>query len=941
MLRLSRNSGLHPTCLSIRNVKMIGKYPIAAGGFGDVWKGTIGDSSELVCLKVVKVYMSSDLEKLTNEYQREAILWRQLKHPNVLPFLGIYKLETGQLCLISPWMEKGNLVEFLKATKREDVDHYTLAYDVASGLAYLHSRKIVHVDLKGLNILITGSLRARITDFGLSRIKDSKGLRVTTSAMRPVGTARWLAPELLTGSGGPTTESDIYSYGCVCYEIFTGLQPYAELANEMAVAFNVAQGNRPSRPEGISELSDAMWALMTACWDAEPSLRPTADRVLGKIARMTSKGSFSPASDWSGSLSAEMWENIEYRFRSPPSPGEAGTPPTPQSEVSPAPMPPPVKDTVIFKAEALHTYTSEDPDNLCFLAGVALDILKAETLWWRARAPDGTIGMIPANHVRILGEVPVDYARALNDYSAPPEDSDEFSFAKGDILNVLSRNGDGWLVQDANGVPGVVPSNFLIPSESVFGDLDPSTVLERLLSPRRRRRQFPNSQEIPSQLQFDGTPPLTTRPEGITVASNEIDDVIFKAEALRSVTHVDSSYLSFVQGMVMDILDVDGLWWRARAPDGTIGMVKSTCIRVLEKAPVDYARALYDYSALPGDPYKFSFAKDDILDVLNKNGDQWDVRKTDGTLGTAPPNFLILFFDGHDSLAVIERLRHQRRFNHSGEAKEPGVAPSNFSIDDREWATEMIGFLTCSDVDSWEETEIQKLRTHVAFVRTVAKEVVIALGRGLKYEAPRAQYLTVKLWALLLQYPSKHLVNEISSRGFLDTLEDVLDPQRSINSAVREILLGVVALAAHDIGDYDNTPFRQLWRRFMPLGSPDEGIPLGDDRPIFDLDNLSELWLPSDSRYSLPNPLGPSDSVIYLQPPQTLAEPPVDPGVPSYNSTGMGLWTTYLASPGEPNSQMEDEVQPTAGTIEIPLYSDLSIQDAITNFWGRRLLGTR
>ncbi|KAK1231739.1 hypothetical protein PQX77_005148, partial [Marasmius sp. AFHP31] len=318
MLRLSKTSGLHPTCLSIQNVTKIGDYPVAAGGFGDVWKGTIGDSGEIVCLKVVKVYLKSDLDKLTNEYQREAILWRQTKHPNVLPFLGIYQLEqTQQLCLISPWMEKGNLVQFLKRTKREDVDHYMLVYDVASGLAYLHKKKIVHGDLKGLNILITDSLRACIADFGLSHVADSQGLRITTSTTRPVGTARWLAPELLLGSGGPSKESDVYAYACVCYEIFTGLQPFPELANEMAVAFNVAQGKRPSRPEGISELSDSMWALITLCWDATPSSRPTASHVLEQVEEMNSVASTSPASDWSESLFTHVWENVEYPATSP------------------------------------------------------------------------------------------------------------------------------------------------------------------------------------------------------------------------------------------------------------------------------------------------------------------------------------------------------------------------------------------------------------------------------------------------------------------------------------------------------------------------------------------------------------------------------------------------------------------------------------------------
>ncbi|KAK1224864.1 hypothetical protein PQX77_012214 [Marasmius sp. AFHP31] len=320
MLSLSKNSGLCPTCLSIQNVKKIGKYPIAAGGFGDVWKGTIGESSELVCLKIVKVYMSSNLKKLTAKYQREAILWRQMKHPNVLPFYGIYQLEVEQiqqLCLISPWMEKGNLVEFLKATKREDIDHYALVFDVASGLAYLHSKKIVHSDLKGLNILITNEERACIADFGLSRITDSKGLRITTSTTRPVGTARWLAPELLIGSGAPSKESDIYAFACVCCEIFTGLQPFPEYANEITVIFHVAQGKRPSRPEGAPELSDAIWALMNMCWETTPSSRPTASHILKKVEEIASEAPTPLASGWSESLFKQVRENVEYRSISP------------------------------------------------------------------------------------------------------------------------------------------------------------------------------------------------------------------------------------------------------------------------------------------------------------------------------------------------------------------------------------------------------------------------------------------------------------------------------------------------------------------------------------------------------------------------------------------------------------------------------------------------
>lgn len=88
---------------------------------------------------------------------REAFVWSQLKHPNIVPFLGLAnlaKISAGalpQLCLISPWMVEGNIMEYL--ARHEDTDRLKLAWDVAKGLTYLHeleSGTVVHGDLRGL-----------------------------------------------------------------------------------------------------------------------------------------------------------------------------------------------------------------------------------------------------------------------------------------------------------------------------------------------------------------------------------------------------------------------------------------------------------------------------------------------------------------------------------------------------------------------------------------------------------------------------------------------------------------------------------------------------------------------------------------------------------------------------------------------------------------------
>ncbi|KAF9254680.1 kinase-like protein, partial [Marasmius fiardii PR-910] len=133
MLRLSECSSLYPQPIVVENVKKLGDRPIGISNFGYVWKGRVG--------------------KQTN-FMREAIVWQQLKHPNLLPFMGMYFLDDAQkqLCLISPWMEHGNLLDFLNKSPREGIDHYSLVYDITSGLSYLHSKETVHGDLKSVII---------------------------------------------------------------------------------------------------------------------------------------------------------------------------------------------------------------------------------------------------------------------------------------------------------------------------------------------------------------------------------------------------------------------------------------------------------------------------------------------------------------------------------------------------------------------------------------------------------------------------------------------------------------------------------------------------------------------------------------------------------------------------------------------------------------------
>ncbi|KAG7096408.1 hypothetical protein E1B28_003849 [Marasmius oreades] len=314
MSRLSKNSRRFPQCLVIRNIKLLGKHPFGCGAFGDVWRGIIGDSAtgQIDCaVKIVRrAYFSQATAgqddhnhgKVLNDHVREAIIWRQLKHPNVLPFLGIYYLDGNRedVCLVSPYMVNGNLAQFLRNTDPDKVVSHILISDIALGLEYLHDKDIVHGDLKELNILVTESYRACICDFGLSRLVVTLGLPPSTYRG---GTLGYMAPEVLLGSSS-SKPSDIYSYGSLCHRIL--IKVY-DLPNNLVrgiggdLAFH-------QRPTNLPKDEDHLWSLVQDCWKQEPSTRPTAGDI---IRRVTTANETMTTPNWHESLHSIISNNVD------------------------------------------------------------------------------------------------------------------------------------------------------------------------------------------------------------------------------------------------------------------------------------------------------------------------------------------------------------------------------------------------------------------------------------------------------------------------------------------------------------------------------------------------------------------------------------------------------------------------------------------------------
>ncbi|TFK23026.1 kinase-like protein [Coprinopsis marcescibilis] len=288
LMRLSINTGLYPECLVLQEVTRE-PYPCSAGHFSEVFKGTFRGRS--VALKVVRMFQTSNITQVLKVFYRESILWSQLSHQNLLPFYGIYHLHhvDRRLCFISPWMENGNVRDYL--TKNPYVDCLLLISDILHGVQYLHGEDVVHSDLKGDNILVTPAGRACLADFGLSNLLDSEALSWTSlcSTTQHGGTPRWQAPELLDPESehiAASKESDMYSFGGICYEVLTGKVPFYEYPRDPTVCLKVMAGQRPMKPtqNQVSSsrwgMMDKLWPIMKKCWDHDPSKRPSASEIL-------------------------------------------------------------------------------------------------------------------------------------------------------------------------------------------------------------------------------------------------------------------------------------------------------------------------------------------------------------------------------------------------------------------------------------------------------------------------------------------------------------------------------------------------------------------------------------------------------------------------------------------------------------------------------------
>jgi serine/threonine protein kinase len=196
---------------------------IASGGMGAVYKVWDLKRNVPLAMKVLHADLADD-PSVFKRFEREARALQQLKHPNVVPFYGLFQ-EMGQSFLLEEFIEGNSLQTILRERSGQPLPvDQAIVYmkGLCAALHYAHANRVVHCDIKPGNVLVSRQGNIFLADFGIAKFIDA----TTTTTMGGAGTPSYMAPEQITGRGvAPVT--DIYALGVMLFEMLTGQRPFS------------------------------------------------------------------------------------------------------------------------------------------------------------------------------------------------------------------------------------------------------------------------------------------------------------------------------------------------------------------------------------------------------------------------------------------------------------------------------------------------------------------------------------------------------------------------------------------------------------------------------------------------------------------------------------------------------------------------------------------
>ena len=259
---------------------------LGRGGMAVVYLAHDEKLNRQVALKVLRLDLAASLGG--ERFLREIEIAAKLTHPNILALFDCGEAD-GQLYYTMPFVEGESLRDRLNREKQLFIDDaLQVTREVADALGHAHSLGIVHRDIKPENILFQGG-HALVADFGIARAVTEAGAETLTETGLAIGTPAYMSPEQASGGKDIDARSDLYSLGCVLYEMLSGETPYLGNTPQAIVAKKLSE----PAPR-VSVVRD--------------KVPPTVEAALDKALSRTPADRFATAGQFVAALTAEVAE---------------------------------------------------------------------------------------------------------------------------------------------------------------------------------------------------------------------------------------------------------------------------------------------------------------------------------------------------------------------------------------------------------------------------------------------------------------------------------------------------------------------------------------------------------------------------------------------------------------------------------------------------------
>ena len=286
-------SGLKPYKLT--NVKVTDGEPLGHGSYATVLEL---EYMGLKCAgkKIHKALQDQgdSLSYATERFETECHLLSQICHPNIVQFLGVYFQQEAQVPIL--------VMELLHTNLTTCIDQYgilpkeisySILYDVALGLCYLHSQTppIIHRDLSSNNILLTTNMTAKISDLGVAKILNLNPLQVSRMTGTP-GTPAYMPPEVMVANPKYDTSVDEFSYGILIIHMHSGQWPVPQVEPNIKEGEKFIPVTEAERREPFLQIigkDHPLMDLILKCLDNDPKGRARSTEIVAKLANMVSQ----------------------------------------------------------------------------------------------------------------------------------------------------------------------------------------------------------------------------------------------------------------------------------------------------------------------------------------------------------------------------------------------------------------------------------------------------------------------------------------------------------------------------------------------------------------------------------------------------------------------------------------------------------------------------